>query len=144
MSSTSFGEPLDLSVRPSRLIATLLIGMHLVALVVSAGLPLSVDYRAALLLAILSAFFWNVAVYVQRSPRRLHWSPEFGWTIVDRKGANHAVQLLPEVYLGAWLVIAHFKDERGKRRTVMLANDSVRLDGLRRLRILLRYGVPKS
>src|SRR5690348_5657408 len=66
VSSTPFGEPLDLSIRPSRLIATLLIGMHLVALVVSAGLPLPVDYRAALLLAILSAFFWNVAVYVQR------------------------------------------------------------------------------
>ena len=144
MSSTPFGEPLDLSIRPSRLIATLLIGMHLVALVVSAGLPLPVDYRAALLLAILSAFFWNVAVYVQRSPRRLHWSPELGWTIVDRKSVSHAVALLPEAYLGAWLVIAHFKDEKGRRRTVMLANDSVRPDGLRRLRIMLRYGVPKS
>lgn len=144
MSSTPFGEPLDLSIRPSRLIATLLIGMHLVALVVSAGLPLPVDYRAALLLAILSAFFWNVAVYVQRSPRRLHWSPELGWTIVDRKGASHAVKLLPEAYLGAWFVIAHFKDEQGRRRTVMLANDSAHPDGLRRLRILLRYGVPKT
>ncbi|HEV2331630.1 MAG TPA: protein YgfX [Gammaproteobacteria bacterium] len=144
MSSTPFGEPLDLSIRPSRLIATLLIGMHLVALVVSAGLPLPVDYRAALLLAILSAFFWNVAVYVQRSPRRLHWSPELGWTIVDRKSVSHAVKLLPEAYLSAWLVIAHFKDEKGKRRTVMLANDSARPDGLRRLRIMLRYGPPKS
>lgn len=144
MSSTPFGEPLDLSIRPSRLIATLLIGMHLVALVVSAGLPLPVDYRAALLLAILSAFFWNAAVYVQRSPRRLHWSPELGWTIVDRKGVSHAVKLLPEAYLGGWLVIAHFKDEKGRRRTVMLANDSVRPDGLRRLRIMLCYGVPKS
>ena len=144
MSSTPFGEPLDLSIRPSRLIATLLIGMHLVALVVSAGLPLPVDYRAALLLAILSAFFWNVAVYVQRSPRRLHWSPELGWTIVDRKGVSHAVRLLPEAYLGSWFVIAHFKDEKGKRRTVMLANDSARSDSLRRLRIMLRYGTPKT
>ncbi|HEV2211776.1 MAG TPA: protein YgfX [Gammaproteobacteria bacterium] len=144
MSSTPFGEPLDLSIRPSRLIATLLIGMHLVALVVSAGVPLPVNYRAALLLAILSAFFWNVAVYVQRSPRRLHWSPELGWTIVDRKSVSHAVKLLPEAYLSAWLVIAHFKDEKGRRRTVMLANDSARPDGLRRLRIMLRYGPPKS
>lgn len=144
MSSTPFGEPLDLSIRPSRLIATLLIGMHLVALVVSAGVPLPVNYRAALLLAILSAFFWNVAVYVQRSPRRLLWSPEIGWTIVDRRGVSHAVTLLPEAYLGAWFVVAHFKDEKGTRRTVMLANDSVRSDGLRRLRIILRYGIPKS
>ncbi|HEV2111600.1 MAG TPA: protein YgfX [Gammaproteobacteria bacterium] len=144
MSSTPFGEPLDLTVRPSRLIATLLLGMHLTALVVCAGLPVSLDYRAALLLGILSAFFWNVAMYVQRTPRRLHWSPELGWTLVDRKGASHEVKLLPEAYLSAWLIIAHFRDEQGKRRTVMLANDSARSDGLRRLRVLLRYGAPKT
>ena len=144
MSSTPFGEPLDLSVRPSRLIATLLLGMHLTALVLCAGLPVPLDYRAALLLAILSAFFWNVAVYVQRTPRRLHWSPELGWTLVDRKGKSHEVKLLPEAYLSGWLIIAHFRDEQGKRRTVMLANDSARLDGLRRLRVLLRYGTPRT
>ena len=144
MSSTPFGEPLDLSVRPSRLIATLLLGMHLTALVVCAGLPVSLDYRAALLLGVLSAFFWNVAMYVQRTPRRLHWSPELGWTLVDRKSASHEVKLLPEAYLSSWLIIAHFRDEQGKRRTVMLANDSARPDGLRRLRVLLRYGTPRT
>lgn len=144
VSSTPFGEPLDLSIRPSRLIATLLVGMHLTAIVVCAQLPVSVDYRAALLLAILSAFFWNVAVYVQRTPRRLHWSPELGWTLVDRRGKSHEVKLLPEAYLSGWLLIAHFKDERGKRRTVMLSNDSARPDGLRRLRVLLRYGTPRT
>ena len=144
VSSTPFGEPLDLSIRPSRLIATLLVGMHLTAIVVCAPLPLPVVYRAALLLAILSAFFWNVFVYVQRTPRRLHWSPELGWTVVDRKGVSHEVKLLPEAYLSSWLVIAHFKDEKGKRRSVMLANDSARPDGLRRLRVLLRYGMPRT
>jgi len=144
VSSTPFGEPLDLPIRPSRLIATLLVGMHLTAIVVCAPLPLPVAYRAALLLAILSAFFWNVFVYVQRTPRRLHWSPELGWSIVDRRGMSHDVKLLPEAYLSAWLVIAHFRDEKGKRRSVMLANDSARPDGLRRLRVLLRYGVPRS
>lgn len=144
VSSTPFGEPLDLSIRPSRLIATLLVGMHLTAIVVCAPLPLPVVYRGALLLAILSAFFWNVFVYVQRTPRRVHWSPELGWTIVDRKGVSHEVKLLPEAYLSSWLVITHFKDEKGKRRSVMLANDSARPEGLRRLRVLLRYGAPRT
>jgi hypothetical protein len=144
VSSTPFGEPLDLSIRPSRLIATLLVGMHLTAIVVCAPLPLPVVYRGALLLAILSAFFWNVFVYVQRTPRRVHWSPELGWTIVDRKGVSHEVKLLPEAYLSSWLVITHFKDEKGKRRSVMLANDSARPEGLRRLRVLLRYGTPRT
>lgn len=144
MSSTPFGEPLDLSIRPSRLIATLLVAMHLMAIVVCAPLPLPTVYRAALLLAILSAFFWNCFIYVQRTPRRLHWSPELGWTIVDRKGKSIEVKLLPEAYLNTWLVVAHFRDERGKRRTVMLAKDSARADGLRRLRVLLRYGTPRN
>ena len=143
VSSTPFGEPLDLSIRPSRLIATLLVGMHLTAIVVCAPLPLPIAYRAALLLAILSAFFWNVFVYMQRTPRRLHWSPELGWSIVDRRSVSHEVKLLPEAYLSTWLVIAHFRDEKGRRRSVMLANDSARPDGLRRLRVLLRYGTPR-
>lgn len=144
MSSRPFGEPLDLSIRPSALIATLLIGMHLVALVLCAGLPLPLNYRAALLLAILSAFFWNAAVYVQRSPRRLRWSSEFGWSIVDRKGVTHAVRLHAQAYMSAWLVMAYFRDDKGRRRTVMLANDSARPDGLKRLRMMLRYGAPKA
>jgi hypothetical protein len=144
VSSTPFGEPLDLSIRPSRLIATLLVGMHLTAIVLCAGLPVPTEYRAALLLAILSAFFWNASLYTQRTPRRLHWSPDEGWTLVDRRNVSHEVKLLPEAYLSSWLVIAHFKDDKGKRRTVMLANDSARPDGLRRLRVLLRYGTPRT
>lgn len=144
MSSTPFGEPLDLSIRPSRLIATLLVGMHLTAIVVCAPLPLPALWIWSLLLAILSAFFWNAYLYMERTPRRLHWSPELGWTLVDRKGKSHDVKLSPEAYVSSWLIVAHFKDEAGKRYTVLLAQDSARLDGLRRLRVLLRLGMPRT
>ncbi|HLW74656.1 MAG TPA: protein YgfX [Gammaproteobacteria bacterium] len=143
MSSTPYGEPLELLIRPSPLMATLLCLMHMAAIAVCTPLPISLAYRAAIVIGIVCAFFWNGYVFIQRTPRRLHWSPEEGWTLTDRKGTQHEVRLLPEAYLGPWLVIAHFKDERGKRMTVMLAQDSVRAEGFRRLKVLLRYGTPK-
>ncbi|MGE5624811.1 MAG: protein YgfX [Bacillota bacterium] len=144
MSSTPYGEPLELLIRPSRMIVSLLCIMHMTAIAVSAPLPIPLQYRAAITAAVIFAFFWNARVYIQRTPRRLHWSPEMGWTLTDRLGIEHAVTLQPEAYLSPWLVIAHFKDEQGKRRAVMLAQDSVRAEGFRRLKVLLRYGTPKS
>ena len=144
MSSTPYGEPLELLIRPSRIIVTLLCLMHMAAIAACTPLPIPLQYLAAIVVAVVCAFFWNGYVYFQRTPKRLHWSPEMSWTLTDRKGVEHAVTLLPEAYLSPWLVIAHFKDERGKRRTVMLAQDSVRMEGFGRLKVLLRYGTPKS
>jgi len=144
VSSTPYGEPLDLTVRPSRLIGMLLCLMHMLAVIVCAPLPIPYTYRVGLLLAIVGAFAWNLRVYMQRTPRRVYWSAEEGWNITDRVGKQHPVQPLPEAYLCAWLVVAYFKDEAGKKRTIMLAQDSVRPEGFRRIKVLLRYGTPKS
>jgi hypothetical protein len=143
VSSTPYGEPLELLIRPSRLIATLLVTLHLLALAACAPLPLPFLWRAVLVLSILGAFVNNGLLYLKRTPKRLHWSPEEGWTLTARDDTDHPVELLPEVYLSPWLVVIHFRDERAKRRTVMLAQDSVRAEGFRRLKVLLRYGAPK-
>ena len=144
MSSTPYGEPLEAIVRPSRLVTVLLSLMHMLAVLVCVPLPIPFDYRVALLLAIVSAFFWNMYTLMQRTPRRVHWSKEEGWGITDRHGVEHALQAQPEVYIGNWLVVAYFKDEVGKNCTVLLAQDSVRIDAFRRIKVLLRYGTPKS
>ena len=144
MSSTPYGEPLDLPVRPSRFAAVLLCLMYMLAVLVCAPLPIPFDYRVGLLLAIMSAFIWNMHTFMQRTPRRVYWSKEEGWNITDRRGKQHPVLPMPEAYIGSWLVVAYFKDEDGKKRTVMLGQDSVRPDGFRRLKVLLRYGTPKS
>lgn len=143
MLSTPYGEPLELLIRPSRLIAALLLTLHLLALAACAPLPLPLLWRAVLILSILAAFVNNGLLYLKRTPKRLHWSPEEGWTLTARDGTDHPVELMTEAYLSPWLVVAHFKDELGKPRTVMLAQDSVRPDGFRRLKVLLRYGVPR-
>lgn len=144
MSSNPYAAPLDLLVRPSRLVATLLLFMHVTAIFICGQLPIAFSYRGVLILGVVGAFIWNASVYLHRTPRRVHWSPEEGWTLTDRRGAATAVELLPEAYLSQWLVLAHFKDGNGKRHTAMLAQDSVRPDGFRHLKVLLHYGVPKK
>jgi hypothetical protein len=144
VSSTPYGAPLELLVRPSRLTGLMLCVMHTLAALVCLPLPLTPSYRIGLLLAILLAFVWNLWTFMRRTPKRVHWSPEEGWNMTDRAGVEHALKPQPEAYIGGWLVVAYFKDEAGKRRTVMIAQDSVSGDGFRRLKVLLRYGTPRS
>jgi hypothetical protein len=144
VSSKSYVEPLTLDIRPSRLIATLVLTIHVMAALVCAQLPVSLLSRLILLLAVIGSLLCNGVLYRRRTPRRLSWSQEQGWRIATRDGRELEMELLPDLYLGAWLVVARFKDHQEKTHTVMLAQDSARADGLRRLRILLRYGAPTS
>ncbi|MGH8370801.1 MAG: protein YgfX [Gammaproteobacteria bacterium] len=144
MSSKSYVEPLILEIRPSRLIAMLVLTIHVMAALVCAQLPVSLLSRLVLLLAVIGSLMCNGVLYRRRTPKRLSWSQEQGWRITSRDGQELEVELLPELYIGAWLVIARFRGSTKQTHTVMLAQDSARVDGLRRLRVLLRYGVPKS
>ncbi|MGA9852344.1 MAG: protein YgfX [Gammaproteobacteria bacterium] len=143
MSSNPYGEPLELDIRPSRLIATLLFAIHVTAAVICTQLPISLLSRLIILLAILGSLMWNVVIFWRRTPKRLQWSPEEGWRITAPDGVIETVELLPEAHLGNWIVIAHFRTSDHKRRAVMLARDSCNAKNLRHLRVMLRYGTPK-
>lgn len=143
MSSPAYGEPLELDIRPSRQVASLLLAIHLTAAVVIAQLPMALTSRLAILAAILASLIWNGVMFWRRTPKKLLWSREQGWRITDRRGHTHDLDLLPQAYLGNWMMVAHFQTPGGKRRAVMLARDSCSADSLRRLRVMLRYGTPK-
>ncbi|MDE2346513.1 MAG: hypothetical protein KGL13_08595 [Gammaproteobacteria bacterium] len=85
---------------------------------------------------------WNMVIFWRRTPRRLRWSPEAGWQVVDYRGRHMEVRLIPGTHLGSWFVIAHFRAINGKHCAVMLARDSCYAEGLRRLRIMLKFGSP--
>ncbi len=142
MSLQACGERFELDIRPSRLIVTLLFSMHAIAAVICAQLPLPLPDRLVLLLAVLGSLGWNGVRFWRHTPKRLLWSAEEGWRIIDRNDATRMLELLPQAYLGTWLVMAHFRLSGNKRRTIMLARDSCSGGGLRRLRVLLRYGTP--
>lgn len=118
--------------------------MHVTAILICEQLPIAFAYRGVLIFGVVVAFIWNASVYLRRTPRRVHWSPQEGWILTDRRGKATAVELLPEVYLSQWLVLAHFKDGNGKRHTAMLAQDSVLPDSFRRIKILLSYQTPRK
>lgn len=145
MSSNPCGEPLDILIRPSRLIASLLLAIHITAALIVSQLPISVLARLVMMLAVLGSLMWNLVLYWRRTPKRLRWQFESGWQISDYQQHEEAVELLPQAHLGDWIVVAHFKSAAGgRRRTVMLARDSCSAQSLRRLRVLLRYGAPKA
>ena len=143
MSSTPYAEPLEVQIRPSRFVATLLLGLFGIAAVVCARLPISVGGHLILVVALIGVCVWTGLFYVRRTPRRLYWSPGQGWRMLDWRGISHDLELMPQAYLSSWLVVAHFRDRKRRRRTVLLAQDSTHADSLRRLKVLLRYGTPR-
>lgn len=142
MSLPAYGAPLEINIRPSRQVASLLLAIHLTAAVVISQLPIPLFSRLIILAAILASLAWNGVLFWQRTPKRLMWSREQGWRITDRKGVTRDMELLPQAYLGNWFMVAHFRTPEKKRRSVILARDSCSADGLRRLRVMLRYGTP--
>lgn len=140
VSSRSYGERLELNIRPSRLLASLVLAMHATAAAIVVTLPLALLSRLVLALAVLGSLMWNGVLYWRRTPRRLLWSAEQGWRITDYRNVTREATLLPGAYLGQWFIVAHFRLPGGKRRAVVLARDSCSAEGLRRLRVLLRYG----
>lgn len=143
MSSPAYGEPLEINIRPSRQVASLLLAIHLTAAVVISQLPVPLMSRLIILTAILASLAWNGVLFWQRTPKRLMWSREQGWRITDRQGITCNLELLPQAYLGNWFMVAHFQTSEKKRRSVILARDSCSADNLRRLRVILRHGAPK-
>lgn len=144
VSSPTYGEPLEINIRPSRQVASLVLAIHLTAAAVITQLPLPLPSRLIILVAIPVSLVWNGLMFWRRTPKRLMWSREQGWRITDRKGVTHNMELLPQAYVGNWMLVAHFRGSQGKRRAVMLARDSCSADGLRRLLVMLRYGTPKN
>ena len=144
VSLPAYGEPLEINIRPSRQVASLLLAIHLTAAVVISQLPMPLSSRVIILAAILVSLAWNGMLFWRRTPKRLMWSLEQGWRITDRKGLTRNMELLPQAYLGNFFLVAHFRADGKKRHSVMLARDSCSADGLRRLRVMLRYGTPKQ
>jgi Membrane-bound toxin component of toxin-antitoxin system len=143
VSLTPYGEPLQFEIRPSLIIAVLLFTIHLTAAAICMQLPLALMSRLIIFIAILGSLMWNIVIFWRRTPGRLRWSLEDGWSITNYRGIIESVELLPKAHLGSWFVIAYFRTASGKQRIVMLARDSCSSEGLRRLRVLLRYGTPK-
>jgi toxin CptA len=139
MSSERFDRTVHAKLRPSRLLALLLLFVHGGALAVLA--PLALPYWASLGMA--SAVVVSLAYTVnthallrsRRSIVQLVWSTEGDWTLLTLDGRSLKATLLPATYLHPRLVILNFRTEhRWNARTVVLLPDSLDASTFRRLR----------
>jgi len=136
-------EFIEVAVAPSRYHCILLTVVHLLAL---AALPLSGMEPwlvAALGLAVAASLAWSLRRYgLLKDPRsviRLVWR-DGHWSLGLASGDVVAASLDSNLVVLSWLVVLHFRDERGNRYPVTLFPDSTAPDGLRRLRVMMKYG----
>jgi toxin CptA len=143
--SSDSAPPVDLSLRPSRQLAGSIFLAHALALGAAAYAPLPLELLAAAGATVVTSFvvlFRRHAMLLGRhAVRRVAWSAAGAWSLTDGEGREHAdCTLQPEPTIGPPLTVLRLKDAQGATRAVLLLEDSVDADQLRRLRARLRLG----
>jgi hypothetical protein len=142
--SAASAPPVDLVVRPSRLLAGSIFLAHALALGAAAYAPLPPVLLAAAGATVVTSFivlFRRHAMLLGRQAvRRLVWSADGRWELTDGEGATHPCTLLPEPTIGPPLTILRLADAAGRTRVLLLLPESAEREQLRRLRARLRLG----
>jgi len=134
-------DSVSIRLRPSAILAGLLILAHVLALGALAaslgGIPLVLAAAGVILSALVTS-----AEALQR--RRgsalavdLRDDGRVAWR--DRVGRWHDAALAPGVHVSAWLVVLPLRHERSRRKWVVIARDAAPAEELRRLRAWLRW-----
>jgi len=141
MSDHRSRPPLVIRPTPSWRITGFLLATHLVAAAVAIVLPVAWPLRAGLVLLIMASLIWLLwSQVLARAPwsiREAIWD-EHGWRLSLADGRVHEARLAPATYVGVGLLILNFRIGRFGRRALVLTNDSIDPDILRRLRVRLR------
>jgi len=147
LSSAPAASALRLTLRASRRLAALLLLVHGGALTLTFTLPLSRLFMLLLAVAISVSLVWSLgaARLKRRAIVELMWDTMGEWMLRDAAGGEMQARLLPGAYVHPQWVILNFVPvgqrwrwyRHGRRRTVILLNDMLDADSLRRLRVRL-------
>lgn len=141
MSSNSFANTIDLSLRPSHRAHRYLFLLHIVPLslvpfAMAPGWPM-----LALIGALGGSWLWlrrhSAFGFGRRALTRLMWHGDGGWTVVDAAGRKGTAELLGQSCVHARLMVLNFRLANGERRTRVVLGDELGADPLRRLRARL-------
>ncbi|MGQ9425880.1 protein YgfX [Gilvimarinus sp. F26214L] len=129
---------LSLHLRPSRLLLFFLGLTHLAA--AGAVWLSALPYWACLVVdaGILLGLPLSVRPHLWPGSRQLSYQGEWRW-ISDVEAER--LELRGEFLVTPWLIVLQFVSAEGRRRPLILLPDSADADDLRRLRVLLRYGL---
>ena len=128
--------PLELTLRPSRVYRAMLALAHGLAL---AGIWLAVlpDWAQGLLTAALLAGAWQLWRESLCQPRGLRVSQSGQLELLD--GGWRVAEIRGRPVVRPWLVSVELVPKAGKARRLMLWPDSAPPDGLRKLRVWLKW-----
>lgn len=136
-------EPLYLQPKPSRQLAGFFVLLHVTAAAVLPYLNLPAWSLAFIGLLLAWSLYRNLRLYVllntSRSVLRLVWEASGSWRVWDGMGHEHRARLAPDCYVHSRIIILslHLLDGGGNRAVVLL-QDSLERDVLRRLSTRLR------
>ena len=144
MLQNKFEMPLDLAIKPSKILKTYLVVIFLLAVIsilISVSLPLNL--RLLLLFVLLMMTFVIVEKQKSNSISRLRLSHTDEWELDTSTKNNVEVELIGECIVTYFLVWLNFTsiDKEGKSKVfhLLLLPDSADNDLLRQLRVRLRF-----
>ena len=160
MSSPKSAPPLQVELRPSRWLASLILFAHGGALAVLVPLALPIWVLAPLMGLITGSLVYTLKTHaLLRGPltiRRVIWDSDNDWSLHAASGEQLAGRLLPGSYVHPLLVILNFELEapssgtlsgrqfNARRRSIVLAKDSADATTLRQLRARLNFFRPQK
>jgi toxin CptA len=142
MSSNGSDSTLHIRLRPSRVLALVLLFMHggAMAVMVPAGLSpwLTLLISAGIVTSLVHTLKAHALLRARNAVVQLVWDAEGEWTLLTAAGQSFKARLLPTTYLHPHVVILNFRrDHRWGSRAVVVLPDAVDADTFRRLRVRL-------
>lgn len=140
-SLTRFEQPLQVELRPSRLVGAVAAAAHLVAAMGCWTLPLALWWRLSLV-ALLAAHFRyfvrrQITATVPGAIRALGWDRLRGWRLRDARGNWRAARPVMPMLVTAQLVIVRFRAGGRRLHSAVIVADQLEPDTFRRLRARL-------
>ena len=140
---SAFLLPLVIDYRVSRRVLIYLILLH--ALALSALLGSDHGWQTALPAGVLLifSFWWHFLRCAdcagKLSGHRFILDRDNQWWVRDRAGKETSIKLLPGAFVHPWIVVIRFAAVDSKKYALILSDDNLDAETLRRLRVRLRY-----
>lgn len=141
-------KPIQLSLRPSYVLAWTIGLASLLSCVILVGLPIHSVIKVTGILLTVSAAAYSIQRYalivLARSIIHVSLNHESKLQLTCKDGSKHEVHVLESSFVAAYLTVLNLQCvENGRRIHLVLLPDNVEADNFRQLRVWLRWGREK-
>jgi hypothetical protein len=137
--NTRFQKPLQLQIKPSRLLKQTLLGLHCLALfaIWVSAIPLAVKA----LLTILVIYNGQKVYKGKTRFDKTHWlnySSGQGWQIAGQDLDFQTITILPSTVVTPWLTVIHYQIKEQSRLSLVVNKDALTPENYRQLIVKLK------